>query len=175
MMSRLCQMWLPEVRTSTPASRSSSAARGLIPLPCDAFSPLATTKSISASRRSPGSMDARARRPGRPTTSPRNSRRISVRDLARPRLPDHRDLDLARIGHLLLDPSRHVARQHGRLVVRNRPGIDDDANLAARLHRVRPLDAAEGVADALEVFQALGVALEHLAPRPRPGTRQGVR
>src|SRR5262245_15683781 len=114
------------------------------------------TKSISASRRIPGSTDARARRPGRPTTSPRNSRRISVRDLAGPRLPDHRDFDLPRIGHLLLDPSRHVARQHGRLVVGNRPRIDDDADLAARLHGVGPLDAAEGVADALEVFQTLG-------------------
>src|SRR6185436_1414333 len=49
------------------------------------------------------------------------------------------------------------------------------ADLTTRLDGVRTLDALEGVADALEVLQSLGIALEHLAasPGPRPGERVG--
>src|SRR5262245_3404141 len=174
MTSRLCQMWLPDVMTSTPASRSSSAPRGLIPFPFDAFSPLATTKSSSASRRSRARTVATARRPGRPTTSPRNRSRISMSDLAGPGLPDHGHLDLTRVGHLLLDPPRHVARQQDGLVVGYGAGIDDDADLPSGLHGIGPLDAFEGVADALQIVEPFGVALEDFAARPWARARERI-
>src|SRR5262249_20839885 len=124
----------PQGSASSPASRSSSAPRGLIPFPFEAFSPFAITKSISWSRRQRGRVAASARRPGRPTTSPRNNSRIgSVRDLAGSRLADHRDLDLTGIRHLLLDTTRHVACKHRRLVVRNGPRVADHPDLAPRL------------------------------------------
>src|SRR5262249_30983345 len=156
---------------------SSSAQDGSMPLPPAAFSPFAITKSIGSARRSCRSTTATPRRPGRPTTSPKKTMRIdrSVRRLARARLANDGDLDLSRVRHLLLDPSRDVARQEERLIVRDRARIDDHPDLAARLDRERPLHAFERVADLLEVLETLGVALQPLPARPGTRPRDRIR
>src|SRR5438067_1114136 len=166
MMARFCQTWLPEVSTSMPASCSSSAERGSMPLPPEAFSQLATTKSMSSRAARRGRSAASALRPGRPTTSPRKRSRMrrSARDVTCPGLADHGHLDLPGIRHLLLDLAGDVTRQHGGVVVRYRPRVDDDPDLPSRLNGERLLDPLERVADPLQVLQALGVAvavLEH--------------
>src|SRR5918998_3411785 len=90
------------------------------------------------------------------------------------RLPDHGDLDLARVLELLLDLARDlVAEQDGAVVV-ERPGHDHHADLAAGLHRVDLVDALVAGGDVLEVAQALDVLLERLPARARAGTRQRV-
>src|SRR5438309_4185491 len=63
-------MWLPEVSTSIPRLNRSSAIFGVRPKPPAAFSPLATTRSMTNSRRSCGRRRATASRPGRPMMSP---------------------------------------------------------------------------------------------------------
>src|SRR5262245_56415754 len=61
---------------STPAAKRSSQIFLVMPKPPAAFSPLATTKSIAWSRRSPGRRPSTTSRPDRPTVSPQNNRRI---------------------------------------------------------------------------------------------------
>src|SRR5690349_2062207 len=87
----------------------------------------------------------------------RRSRR-SAGELARPHLADHRHLDLARISHLALDLAGDVARQHHGLVVADPRRLDEDADLATRLHGERLLDAAERVRDSLQVVEPAHVA-----------------
>src|SRR5690349_6436733 len=70
--SRWRYVWLPSVRTSAPALKSSSAYFGVMPIPPAAFSPLTTTKSAPSSSRRLPSMVRAARRPAEPTTSPTN-------------------------------------------------------------------------------------------------------
>src|SRR5947207_13009557 len=93
------------------------------------------TNSMSSCAARRGTRAATARRPGRPTTSPRKRSRMrpSARDVARPGLADHGHLDLPGIGHLLLDLAGDVTRQHGGVVVRYRPRVDDHTDLPARL------------------------------------------
>src|SRR5690242_10024477 len=114
-----------------PASNSSSALRGSMPFPPEAFSQLAITKSTPASACRRAVTTAAARRPGLPTMSPRKSRRIrhSPGDVARSGLPDDGHLDLPRVGHLLLDLAGDVAGEERGLVVGHGARIDDDADL----------------------------------------------
>ena len=86
-------------------------------------------------------------------------------------LPDHRDPDLTRVLQLLLHLLRDVARDHLRGEVVDVLRLDQDPDLAARLHRVDLLDAREGVADLLQAFQPLDVGLERLAAGARAGRR----
>src|SRR5690348_14155382 len=146
-----------------------------MPLPPEAFSQFATTKSAPSRAISRGRTARTARRPGRPTTSPRKTSLMSSREVARPRLADHGDLDLSGIRHLLLDLARDVPGEQRGLVVRHRSRVDDDPDLAAGLYGERPLDTAERVADPLEILEPLDVALEHFAARARPRTRESVR
>src|SRR4051794_30682515 len=89
--------------------------------------------------------------------------------VGRPRLPDHRHLDMARILELLLDLAGDLVReQHGAVVV-ERAGHDHHADLAAGLHGVDLVDAVVAGGDLLEVAQALDVLLERLAARARAG------
>src|SRR5579885_2582760 len=155
---------------------SSSAQRGSIPLPPEAFSPLATTNCTAPAATRRETTAATARRPGRPTTSPRKSSRTppSARDVACARLADHRHLDLAGIGHLLLDLARDIPGEQPRLLVGNRARIDDDAHFPARLDGEGLLDPAERVADPFELLEALGVALEHLPTGSGAGPRERI-
>jgi len=65
-ISRLSQMWLPDVKTSAPASKACRAIGGVTPKPAAAFSMLTTAKSIACSRRRRGTSFAIACRPGSP-------------------------------------------------------------------------------------------------------------
>jgi len=65
-ISRLSQMWLPDVRTSAPDSKACRAIGGVTPKPAAAFSMLTTVKSIACSWRSCGKSLAIACRPGSP-------------------------------------------------------------------------------------------------------------
>src|SRR6185295_14718059 len=69
-ISRLSQMWLPEVMQSTPRPRISSQISRVTPKPPAAFSTLAMQYSTSYFRNTPGSAFFRIARPGFPTTSP---------------------------------------------------------------------------------------------------------
>src|SRR5436309_14313787 len=123
MISLRSQMWFPEFITSTPPSRKPRARVGVTPNPAAAFSTLTITRSASSSARRRGRMANSARRPGSPDTSPiqitvtdfndwlplasgeeADARRSLPRVLDRPVLADHRDLDVARVLHLGLDP-----------------------------------------------------------------------
>src|SRR5690349_17785686 len=71
------------------------------------------------------------------------------------RLADDRDLDLARVGQVVLDLLDDVASEAGRREVVDLVRADEDPDLAARLDGERPLDAGEAVGDALQVLEAL--------------------
>src|SRR4051794_37846011 len=90
-----------------------------------------------------------------------------LRVLDRARLADHRDLDLARVGQVVLDLLDDVPREAGRGEVVDLLGTDQDPDLAAGLDRERALDAGEALGDALQVLEPLDVRLHRLAPRTR--------
>src|SRR5581483_8602502 len=75
MISRLSQMWLPVVRTSTPRSSNSSAIAGVRPNPPAAFSAFAISRSTPRLGTSWGSNSLQIARPGRPKISPTNKMR----------------------------------------------------------------------------------------------------
>src|SRR3954454_19079408 len=93
--------------------------------------------------------------------------------VGRARLPDHGDLDLARVLELLLDLAGDLVAQQNGAVVVERAGHDHDADLPAGLHRVDLVDAVVAGGDLLELAQALDVLLERLAARPPAGARGG--
>src|SRR3972149_367396 len=126
-------MWLPDVMTSTPAPRSASAVDTVSPRPPARFSPLAVTKSMPRSSRSPGRIASTARRPGRRAGRSRGRRARLFRVLHGPRLADDGDLDLARVGQLLLDLLDDVAGQPGRGQVVDLLRADEDPDLPAGL------------------------------------------
>src|SRR5512136_2395861 len=119
-------MWLPEVMTSTCMNRSLPIS-SVMPLPPAAFSPLAMTIAGRCFLMRPGRNLSRARRPGRPTMSPRKRTPSSAGIFDRPHLPDDGDLDLARVIELGLDLRRRLLGQEGGPVVGDLEGLDDDA------------------------------------------------
>src|SRR5512133_2373757 len=92
-------MWLPPVRRSTSAARSSSAASGVTPTPLDAFSALAITRSAPSRAMRRGTSRCTAWRPGFPKTSPR--KRTFTRRESRPHAPrlSTREPERAHLGH----------------------------------------------------------------------------
>src|SRR3990172_7419406 len=171
------QTWFPDEITSTPESSSSCAVRTVRPRPPAAFSPLATTTSISSSRRRSGRSAATAFLPGLPTMSPMKRTRIS--DLAGevhgPRLSHDRDPDLARVLHRLLDLLAHVPRQTHRAEVVDGLRLDDDPHLAPGMDREGLVYTLKAVGDVLESLQALDVRLERLHPGAGPAAADRVR
>src|SRR5512136_1385487 len=161
-------MWLPEVRTSMCMNRSLPIS-SVMPLPPAAFSPLAMTSDGRYFLTSPGRNLSMARRPCRPTISPRKRTPNSAGIFDRPHLADDGDLDLAGVVELGLDLGRGVLGQQGRLVVGDLEGLDDDADLAAGLQGEGLGDAFERAGDLLELLQPLDVGLEELAPGPGAG------
>src|SRR5258708_25033687 len=185
-------MWLPLVMTSIPRLISSRASVTARPKPPEAFSPLATTRSISCSRRSCGISLVAARRPGRPIRSPtartlmvslmsdtsyvasRNKKgRAAVARpflsgvIDDPGLSDDGYLDLPWVGEFAFDALHDVARHHLGGGVVNLLWSDDDANLSPRLDRVRALDPGERIGDAFQLLQPLDVVAQGLSARPR--------
>src|SRR5215213_5103236 len=78
----------------------------------------------------------------------------------RPRLADHRHLDLPGILELLLDLAGDLVREEHRAVVVQRPRLDHHADLAPGLHGVDLVHAVVARGDLLQVAQALDVLLE---------------
>src|SRR5688500_5770952 len=148
---------------------SSPITSAVIPKPPAAFSTLTMQKSTWWRSTSPGSSLRSTRRPGLPTMSPTKRSftpaRRSLRVLDRTGLADHRDLDLARVGEVLLDLLGDVAREPDRLLVGDLLAVHDDADLAAGLDREALLHALEARGDLLELLEPLDVGLEHLAAR----------
>ena len=91
-----------------------------------------------------------------------------------PGLADDRDLDLARIGHLVLDFLGHRPGHGGGLVVRHVGRLDDDPELPSGLHGIGFLDSLEGVADPLQLLEPSHVGLEHFATRSGTGPGQRI-
>src|SRR4030042_593153 len=166
-------MWLPEVRTSTCMKRSWPIS-SVMPLPPAAFSPLATIMAGACFLMSPGRNLSMARRPGRPTMSPRKRIPNSAGIFDRSHLPNDGDLDLAGVIELVLDLRGRLLGQERGPVVGDLLGLDDDADLPAGLQGEGLLDAFERRGDLLELLQPLDVRLEELAPGPGPGGRERV-
>ena len=79
-------------------------------------------------------------------------------------LPQDVNLDLTGVGELLLDLLGDVAGEQDHLILADVLGLDHDADLAARLDGVGARDAGEALGDLLELFEALDVVFDVLAP-----------
>src|SRR5687767_13756828 len=149
-----------------------------MPKPPAAFSTLTTQKSTWWRSTSPGRSLRRMRRPGLPTMSPTKRSftpaRRSLRVLDRTGLADDGDLDLPRVGEVLLDLLGDVAREPDRLLVGDLLAVHDDADLAARLDGEALLHALEARRDLLELLEPLHVSLEDLAARAGAGGGEAV-
>src|SRR5919109_3219728 len=108
------------------------------------------------------------------TRAPRPASDGLAGELGRPRLPDHGDLDLARVLELLLDLLRDVARDRLRLEIVHVLRRDHHPHLAARLHREHLLDALVLGADLLQTLEALDVGLQRLTPRTGPAAADRI-
>src|SRR5258705_10097000 len=107
-----------------------------------------------------------------PTSSPKPL--TSFRIVRGARFADHRHLDLSRILELVLDPARDVLRKPDRFLIGDLFALDHDADFAAGLQREGLRDTLEGVGDPFELFEALDVAFEDVAPRAWPRGGDGV-
>src|SRR5829696_4239184 len=90
------------------------------------------------------------------------------------RLADDGDLDLARVGQVVLDLLDDVAREARRGEVVDLLGADEDPHLPTGLDRERAFDAGEALGDPLEVLEALDVRLHRLAAGSRSRGADGV-
>src|SRR5580704_14896427 len=101
------------------------------------------------------------------TCAPESMARAYARSLSRvirrARLAHHDDPHLARIRRFGLDRSRDLFRHHGCLGVVDLIVHHHHADLATGLQRERALDAAEPLADRLEIIEPLDVARELFA------------
>src|SRR5208282_3182144 len=171
-------MWLPLVSRSMPWLKSWSATAGVMPMPPEAFSPLATTRSMKYWSTSRGTSSSTARRPGLPTISPINRMFMpgaaSAGVLYRPGLPDDGNLDLAGIAEVLLDLFSHLPAQQCGFLVVDLIRLHDEPDFPARLDGVGFTDAAEGEGHLLQVFQALDISLQHLPAGPGTGPGEGI-
>src|SRR5262245_49913500 len=144
----------------SPGTRASTASRPGLPI----TSPIINTRHAPAGR---GALPF-AGLPSRTRPAARASGEVSdiagrlapacVRDgccllgvFDRAGLPDDRDLDLARVGQLLLDLLDDVAREACRGEVVDLFGSHEDADLAPGLDRERLLHSAEALGDRLEI------------------------
>src|SRR5262249_22504056 len=155
----------------TPASTSSSWQRRVSPEPPAAFSALLTTRPMPQRGMSRGSTWLTILRPGAPTTSPMNrtfrgmaALIPSAGELGRTRLAEHGDLALAGVVHLPLDRAGDVAADLGGGRVVELLAVHDHAHLAARLDRIRLLDAGESQRQRFQLLQPPDVFLQGLAP-----------
>ena len=80
------------------------------------------------------------------------------------------DLDLTGILELALDALGQLAGEDDHIVLAHLLGLDHHADLAARLNGVGGLDAGVGAGDLLELFEALDVVLDVLAPGAGTGS-----
>src|ERR1051325_5613727 len=175
-ISRLSQMWLPEVSTSTCWSRNVLAMAGVTPKPAAAFSTFTTVRSMSCCSRRDGRSLAIAARPGSPKTSP--TIRIFMELFCHfdgACLPDDDDLDVPRILHLGFDPLGDVLGELVRVEVGHDVGARHHAELAAGLDGVAHVDALVAERDLLQLGEPLDVALQHVAPRARACGGDAVR
>ena len=99
---------------------------------------------------------------------------ILLRVLGCSALADDADLDLAGVIQLVLDLLGDITCQQNDLVVADLVGLDKDADLAACLHGVGALDALKAVAEGLQCFQTLDVALHVLAAGTGTGSGNRV-
>src|SRR5262245_17127669 len=111
--------------------------------------------------------------PSRPTSSPPIALLLGVLD--RPGLADDGDLDLARVGQLLLDLLDDVTGEPAGRQVVDLLGPDEDADLATRLDREGPIDPAEALGDRLQVLEPLHVRIHRLAAGARSRRADRVR
>src|SRR5213594_355051 len=169
-------------------------------MPPAAFSALATTKSIPSLSTRAGTRSRIARRPGRPTTSPRIKTRIAIRARARDTcsspdtnhghesplfylsgvihradLPNDGDLDLPWIGHLILDLARNFSGHERCVFIGDGVMLDDDPYLSAGLNGIGFFHSLKRVGDALKFLQAPHVGLKHFPPRARASPRERIR
>src|SRR5262245_53165601 len=114
----------------------------------------ATSPAASWRRSRTSTRSASARRPTRPSAAAWacswRAARSSARDVRRPRLPDHRDLDHPGVVELALDLARDLPREALGPVVVDLGGPDDDPDLPTRLHGVGALHARLGRGQVLE-------------------------
>src|SRR6266545_3999347 len=100
--------------------------------------------------------------------------RGSPRELDRPGLAHHGDLDLARVLELLLHLFGDVAGHHLSLEVVDVDGLDHHPDLPPGLHGIGLLHPGVGGADLLQPLQALDVGLQALPPRSGSPARDAV-
>src|SRR5262245_54953729 len=99
---------------------------------------------------------------------PKASRTMLLRVVHGPRLANDRHLYLPRVFELVFNAPRDVLGQPDGLFVRDLLALDHDADFATGLKRERLRHALEGVGDPLELFQALDVGLQDVAPGAGP-------
>src|SRR5918993_2033002 len=150
--------WTP----STTASVVSTCSAPRVGVTTAASSPGPITRESGGAGRRPRMCSISARSPGRGA---------STRELNGARLPDHGDLDLPWILQLVLDPFGDVPRQPNRRFVRDLFALDDDADFAAGLECKGLRDPVERIGNPFELFEALHVGLEDVAPGA--GSRRG--
>src|SRR3990172_11173255 len=157
--------------TLIPSDSRSSAIFGVMPKPPAAFSPLAMTRLIRYSSIRESRCLEMSLRPTSPMMSPIKSIRtkpLLFRQLHVPALPDHGNLNLARIGQLIMDLFGHLAGNLRCLGIRDILLFNNDANLPAGGYGVGLLHPFKGSSNLLQILQALDIRLKGLPPCPRP-------
>src|SRR5512134_1596261 len=107
-----------------------------MPMPPEAFSPLATTKSTRKRSTRRGTSSSMARRPGDPTMSPTNRMRMPGLPgvVHRTGFPDDGYFDLPRVGELPLDLLGHVPAEQSGLLIPHLLALHDETDLPAGLN-----------------------------------------